>query len=175
MRGEAWTPEHVDLLKKLWAAGATAGAIASRLGGMSRSAVLGKIFRLRLGAGDAAPPAGGKMPAREKSGRGKASVAAGALPALFASATSPPLARRRRGTRDKLPETQPAVRPPDKTLLELTNTSCRWPHGRPGTRRFFFCGAAEADLAHGIPYCAQHMRRAYGGSASVGTASRIGS
>jgi hypothetical protein len=48
-----------------------------------------------------------------------------------------------------------------KSLLELTNITCRWPHGRPGTDRFFFCGAPEADLERGIPYCARHMQRAY--------------
>jgi hypothetical protein len=56
--------------------------------------------------------------------------------------------------------------PPDavsshKTLFELTNNTCRWPHGRPGSRAFFFCGAAGADLERGIPYCEPHMRRAY--------------
>jgi GcrA cell cycle regulator len=57
MRGEAWNEEQVDLLKKLWAAGESAQAIAAKLGDMSRSAVLGKIFRLRLG-----PVASGKKP-----------------------------------------------------------------------------------------------------------------
>jgi GcrA cell cycle regulator len=57
MRGESWSDEEIDLLKKLWAAGETAQAIAAKLGDMSRSAVLGKIFRLRLG-----PVATGKKP-----------------------------------------------------------------------------------------------------------------
>ena len=53
MRG-AWMDDDIDLLKRLWAAGETAETIAARLGGLTRSAVLGKIFRLRLG-----PAAGG--------------------------------------------------------------------------------------------------------------------
>jgi hypothetical protein len=32
---------------------------------------------------------------------------------------------------------------------------------RIGGKRFFFCGAAGADLARGIPYCPRHMQRAY--------------
>ena len=48
-----------------------------------------------------------------------------------------------------------------KSLLELTNDCCRWPHGRPGTPTFFFCGALGGDLEHGMPYCARHARRAY--------------
>jgi GcrA cell cycle regulator len=43
-----WTTDRTDLLRRLWGAGETAAAIGDRLGGMSRSAVLGKIFRLRL-------------------------------------------------------------------------------------------------------------------------------
>src|SRR5580692_4715092 len=44
---DVWTRERIALLKKLWADGETATAIAARLR-MSRSAVLGKVFRLRL-------------------------------------------------------------------------------------------------------------------------------
>lgn len=46
----AWTDVRVEILQRLWAGGATAQVIASVLGGVSRSAVSGKIFRLRLRA-----------------------------------------------------------------------------------------------------------------------------
>lgn len=42
-----WTAERVRSLKELWASGITAEAIGAELGGLSRSAVLGKIYRLR--------------------------------------------------------------------------------------------------------------------------------
>jgi GcrA cell cycle regulator len=42
-----WADEKLSLLKKLWTEGKTAVAIAQRLG-VSKSAVLGKVFRLRL-------------------------------------------------------------------------------------------------------------------------------
>ena len=126
MRSEPWTVERIALLRKLWSEGATAVVIADRLGGISRSAVLGKIFRLRLHTADAAISAQGQ------------SVAA-----VQADATVVPARRRRSGARNK--RTQPV--PPNivqrKTLLELTNNTCRWPHGQPGTERFFFCGALE--------------------------------
>ena len=130
MRGEPWRPEDIALLRRLWTQGETAAAIGLKLGGLSRSAVLGKIFRLRLGAA-------GKPPA---------------------SAASPP-GRRRAG--------KPAIVPPPKrvtrgkTLFELTNACCRWPYKRPGGEKYFFCGAPEADLENGIPYCPRHMKRAY--------------
>ncbi len=145
MPGEAWTVERVDLLKKLWAAGETATAIAVRLGGMSRSAVLGKVFRLRLGVDGKVTAA----PAQKKAGARSRSEKAG------------PARRRTGGKRDKRSQCAPATSRQGRSLFELTNDTCRWPHGRPGTKRFFFCGATGADLEGGIPYCARHMRRAY--------------
>jgi GcrA cell cycle regulator len=45
-----------------------------------------------------------------------------------------------------------------RSLLELTDDTCRWPVGDPGSARFFFCGA---QAAHNKPYCAEHCARAY--------------
>jgi GcrA cell cycle regulator len=146
MRGDVWTAERIELLRALWANGETADAIAARLGGLSRSAVLGKIYRLRLHTDEAPLNAPAKTPPADK------------------NASSEGLARRRKRTKYKkrtlaVPVPGPARQ--YKSLLELTNTTCRWPHGRPGTDRFFFCGPPEADLERGIPYCTLHMQRAY--------------
>ena len=144
MRAEPWNDERIDLLKKLWAEGATAAAIAAKLGGISRSAILGKIFRLRL-----PPGAAGKKPGAQASAPGTAKAMARA-----------PLARRRGAG---APENPPNAKTGRKgrTLFELTNDCCRWPYRRPGTAKYFFCGAAGADLEGGIPYCVRHMKRAY--------------
>jgi GcrA cell cycle regulator len=142
MASESWTPERVAFLRNLWSEGETAAAIAIRLGGLSRSAVLGKVYRLRL---DAAGSAAAAKPRKAGTRDGNAS-----------------LARRRRGGKRKPPlQVPPTAGRRGKTLLELTNATCRWPHGRPGTKNFFFCGAAGAALERGIPYCARHMARAY--------------
>jgi GcrA cell cycle regulator len=130
MQGEPWRPEDIALLRRLWAEGETAAAIGIKLGGLSRSAVLGKIFRLRLGAAGKPAAASGAVPGRRRAGK---------------RVIPPPVKSGRQG----------------KTLFELTNTCCRWPYKRPGTDRYFFCGAPEADLESGIPYCARHMKRAY--------------
>jgi GcrA cell cycle regulator len=150
MRG-VWTRERIALLKKLWAEGETATAIAMRLR-MSKSAVLGKVFRLRL------PSAA------------KATAAAARRDAAT-------VGRRRRG---RLP-TKPGMKPAapamtsGKTLFELTNDSCRWPHGQPGTKTFHFCGVLGADLEGGRPYCERHARRAYVGHRKTSaTAARAG-
>lgn len=45
----AWTDDSEQLLRARWAAGMTASAIAAEIGGdMTRSAVLGKVHRLKL-------------------------------------------------------------------------------------------------------------------------------
>jgi GcrA cell cycle regulator len=150
MRGEPWTVERVTLLRKLWGEGQTAVAIADRLGGLSRSAVLGKIFRLRLHIDDTAAEAQSKSAALSNQ----------------AHEIAAPARRRRSGVRKKHAQAAPTKATQRKTLLELANNTCRWPHGRPGTERFFFCGAPEADLEKGVPYCARHMRRAYPAFAS---------
>ena len=45
-----------------------------------------------------------------------------------------------------------------RTLLELTELTCRWPIGDPGSAEFFFCGGQAAT---GTPYCSYHSRVAY--------------
>jgi GcrA cell cycle regulator len=157
MRGEAWSSERIEVLRSLWRQGLTADVIGARLGGLSRSAVLGKVFRLRLrdSSGDGVPSAPQKSPASR------------------CTADSAGPARRRRRQPRAASATLPVVISQHKTLLELTNHSCRWPHGRPGTAKFFFCGALGADLAQGLPYCPRHMRRAYRPSGRVEKAGPI--
>ncbi len=126
-----WTDEKVSLLKKLWTEGKTAVAIAQRLG-VSRSAVLGRIFRLRLTRPAQKPdPAEGSPPVHRRTGR-------------------------RFGV-----ESQDLTIKRGKSLLELTNESCRWPIGDPAKESFHFCGEPGADLAQGVPYCERHRQRAY--------------
>jgi GcrA cell cycle regulator len=150
MRG-VWTRERIALLKELWADGKTATAIAARLR-MSRSAVLGKVFRLRLRP------------------TGNAATAA-------ARSNTKILSRRHKSRPPIKPRTKPAApaMASGKTLFELTNDSCRWPHGQPGTKAFHFCGAPGADLEGGRPYCERHARRAYvGHSKTAATAALAG-
>lgn len=162
MRTDSWTAERIELLRKLWAQGETAATIATRLGGLSRSAVLGKIFRLRLDTAAAKPSQQRGKTAKSTKRPGSQAKAAGtastARPLLTVADF---LARRRHGARDQAMQNPPQALSSHKTLFELTNNTCRWPHGRPGSGTFFFCGAAGADLERGIPYCERHMRRAY--------------
>ncbi|HWX83924.1 MAG TPA: GcrA family cell cycle regulator [Xanthobacteraceae bacterium] len=150
MRG-IWTRRRIALLKRLWTDGKTAPAIAAQLR-MSKSAVLGKVFRLRLGPAGNATKASARSNTKILNRRHK---------------RRPPVKRRAKPA-------APAMAS-GKTLFELTNDSCRWPHGQPGTEAFHFCGAAGADLEGGRPYCDLHARRAYvGRSKTAATAARAG-
>ena len=44
----SWTDERVETLKRMWADGQSASAIAKELGGVTRNAVIGKVHRLGL-------------------------------------------------------------------------------------------------------------------------------
>jgi GcrA cell cycle regulator len=43
-------------------------------------------------------------------------------------------------------------------LLELTELTCHWPIGDPGSADFFFCGGQAVT---NLPYCSYHSRIAY--------------
>jgi GcrA cell cycle regulator len=47
---------------------------------------------------------------------------------------------------------------PGASILTLTDRVCKWPIGDPRQPDFHFCGRASAE---GLPYCAEHARRAY--------------
>jgi GcrA cell cycle regulator len=150
--GMSWTDERVELLKKLWSDGLSASQIAAELGGITRNAVIGKVHRLGLSgraksASSAAPrPRKARLPMMRigrASIRGNTALAhayemeAEAAPELIDNVI--PIGQRR-------------------TILELTEQTCRWPVGDPGSTEFFFCGG---NTLGGLPYCAYHSRVAY--------------
>jgi GcrA cell cycle regulator len=154
-----WTDEHIALLARRRAEGATAEAIARELGsGVSRSAVLGKIHRLGLPQPELKlrreperrrPCAAGKS--RQSPGAG-----AGGLAAAFAALGLGPFA----GSFDEStahPDAGKAFGTPCM-LLALSDTTCRWPIGDPASPGFMFCGAAPFAAR---PYCLAHCRIAY--------------
>lgn len=60
MSDAQWSDDRVTTLSKLWLDGLSASQIAKQLGGVTRNAVIGKVHRLGLSAGDAfAPRSGG--------------------------------------------------------------------------------------------------------------------
>jgi GcrA cell cycle regulator len=152
----SWTDERVELLKKLWSEGLSASQIAAELGGITRNAVIGKVHRLGL-SGRAKPSS--SIPRTRK-----------ARPSHLLRVNRPAtrgntaLARHPLAMYELEPEAEPEplenIIPIGQRcqLLQLTEATCRWPIGDPGSPDFFFCGGKPAGE---FPYCAYHARIAY--------------
>jgi len=158
-----WSDERIELVKRRWSEGANPTQIAAELGdGVTPAKVSGKIDRLGLRVHGAprrqSPPAprqgnpadAGLATQIAKISRGERAPRA-AFPVLVTGEAV--------GSRlnpDDVPIGQ------RKTPFDLTNDTCRWPYGDPGTPGFFYCGAMDANNAGHRPYCVFHTRIAYG-------------
>ncbi|WP_417670653.1 GcrA family cell cycle regulator [Roseibium sp.] len=159
----SWTNDRVELLKKLWTEGHSASQIANELGGVTRNAVIGKVHRLGL-SGRAKAPAPASKPRRSRtasSPSASAPRAASSQPqtqgaaALKMESAPAPVAQIK-------PEAEPIAElvplSERATILSLTERTCKWPIGDPGSEDFYFCGR-NSDA--GVPYCAHHCKIAY--------------
>ena len=138
-----WTDARIAHLKMRWSQGVTAQRIARELGGgISRSAVLGKIHR--LGFAELSPRAWVHRSHLKRAGERRISHQLwAALGRTFAGQQWPPPAW--------VIEAKPYVEDPRidadiplaqrRSLLDLTRGACRWPVGDPSHPDFFFCGA----------------------------------
>jgi len=167
-----WTQERVEYSTARWSEGASARQISRELGhGISRSAVLGLIYR--LGIADLSPFGGRrgrrsnkKAAGANKAGAKKTTRAKGAR-ARKRSPAPRPVWTYRRPLPAWVGDANPYVDDPGidaaiphaqrRSLLELTDDTCRWPVGDPCAAGFFFCGAPPLP---GKPYCAAHCARA---------------
>lgn len=147
-----WTDERVELLKKLWADGLSASQIAGELGGITRNAVIGKVHRLGLSGRAKSPSSSAPRPRK-------------ARPASHMVRVSRPAVRGNTALAydyeaEAEPELIEAVIPLEqrRTLVQLTDATCRWPVGDPGSTDFFFCGGQTKE--DGV-YCTHHSRVAY--------------
>src|SRR6202158_4113946 len=132
----SWTDERVETLKKLWADGLSASQIAAVLGGITRNAVIGKVHRLGLSGRAKSPSSAAPRPRKSRATSHMLRVSRSSMRGNTALAHAYEL--------DTEPEPQliDNVIPlgQRRTLLELTEDTCRWPIGDPGTADFFFCG-----------------------------------
>ncbi len=132
MAASVWTEDRIGRLKTLWKEGHSAEQIARDLqNGISRSAVLGKLYRLGLSGG---------QPVR-------AAKPALAIPARPTVITAP-----ERTSFQPLKAEQCSVR-----ILEVRRGQCRWPIGDPRAPNFGLCGGRVERGA----YCAGHAGIAY--------------
>jgi len=149
----SWTDERVELLKKLWSDGLSASQIAAELGGITRNAVIGKVHR--LGLSGRAKSANASAP-RQRKARSASMLRIGR--AAIRGNTA--LAHAYEIETEAEPEMIDNIIPigQRRSILELTESTCRWPVGDPGSGDFFFCGG---NTIAGLPYCAYHSRIAY--------------
>jgi GcrA cell cycle regulator len=140
----SWTDERVEQLKKLWSDGLSASQIAAELGGITRNAVIGLSGRAKS-ASSTSPRVRKPRSPMLRMGRIRGNTALAHAYQLDAEAT---------------PELIENIIPigQRRNILELTEQTCRWPIGDPGSSEFFFCGG---NTISGLPYCAYHSRVAY--------------
>jgi len=150
----SWTDERVERLKKLWADGLSASQIAAELGGITRNAVIGKVHRLGLSARAKSPSSAAPRPRKPRAAAHVLRVPRSSLRGNTAFAHAFDLEL------EPEPELVDNVIPlgQRRSLLELTEDTCRWPIGDPGSSEFYFCGGPAMTS---LPYCAYHSRIAY--------------
>lgn len=159
----SWSDERVELLKKLWSDGLSASQIAAELGGVTRNAVIGKVHRLGLsGRAKAARPAAPRQRKVRRPSLPPRPAARVVGNTVLKIAISPDLEEEEE---EVVQVRAPAVVeelfiPPEEraTILQLTEQTCKWPVGDPGSPDFYFCGRRSET---GMPYCEHHCRVAY--------------
>jgi GcrA cell cycle regulator len=167
-----WTEGRVEVLRAGWEAGLSCSQIAADINkkhpgaGFSRSAVIGKAYRLLL-------------PGRENASRpeaGRASRTPRAPTVQRAPYQNAGLAfGHSRG-----PSKPPAPLPvrddlaPTATIETLTSRVCKWPIGDPRSPDFGFCGRPKrADAEIHAPYCDEHATIAFNGPATPRTETQL--
>jgi len=165
MTGDVWTEPRVEQLKTLWAEGLSCSHIASIIGeGVTRNAVIGKVSRLRLPKRNKVSAFRAPKPAspRSHTPRFPGKRPAGHVRLVSSTASKPATASERALEPDDRPLGLDAVFDipvaQRRTLVQLTEHTCKWPVGDPLTPDFYFCGG---EALEGKPYCAFHARRAY--------------
>lgn len=139
MTASAWTKDRIERLATLWKEGKTAEQVARALGdGISRSAVLGKVYRMRLSDGRVSPTTTGAARPR-------------------AETTLKPAVVRPAGARSSGGERPPIQETGRVSVLTVSRHQCRWPIGDPGSPAFSLCGRSSV---RGV-YCASHAQIAY--------------
>lgn len=166
----SWTTERVERLTKLWADGLSASQIAADLGGVTRNAVIGKVHRLGLsGRARATPKQQNAAPRRKAAPRN----AAGGFnrSTTTARATSTTTTTQVVGNTalkvEVEEELEPITKPAEDvvvpisrklTLMDLNESTCKWPTGDPTRPGFSFCGHRCSE---GKPYCDYHAKLAF--------------
>jgi GcrA cell cycle regulator len=161
-----WSEEKVAELRRLWIDEKLSGAqIATALGLKDRNAVMGKIHRLGITRKTA--EARGDEPAVVASRQSPpaAAPADAALPDAIAAAGDEVVAAAPEAPAPspQPPAEVPSAEPEEDTfsghpIMQLKESSCRWPIGDPMAAGFRFCCKPKAGP---LPYCSEHAQMSY--------------
>jgi GcrA cell cycle regulator len=155
----SWTNERIELLQKLWLEGWSASRIAAELGnGITRNAVIGKVFRLGLSgrsgkAGHENSTAAHHKQARRTAHRHSGGPQIVGNTALVMDSLAIEIPLPRQAWEVVVPIAEPV------TILDLRESMCRWPIGDPAQSDFRYCGAKK--IPGQGPYCASHSAIAF--------------
>ncbi len=155
----SWTNERIELLQKLWLDGWSASRIAAELAnGITRNAVIGKVFRLGL-SGRSEKTAQGNAPASHPKHARRVAQRHAASPQIVGNTAlvMQPLVIEARLPQQAREVVVPIVEP--VTILDLRESMCRWPIGDPAQSDFRYCGAKK--IPGQGPYCACHSAIAF--------------
>ena len=141
--GIVWTDERVALLKKLWADGYSCSQCATRIGGITRNAVIGKVSRLKL----APRTTTSRNPAAKRRPRSLNHPRWVRRESLVPIATEPLPPRHETDI-------------PRIAFVSLEDTHCKFPCLPDVAGPFVkqFCGQPRVE---GLPYCTVHAQRCY--------------
>ncbi len=157
MAADFWTNDRVNELIKLWNSDWASQRLADHFG-MSRSAIVGKVYRLRRsGIPLRAETTSGKIASSSFQHTRKRIVQA-RTPArvkVVPSMRDVFLARLRAEVASAPKETERRV-PKITDIMELDERACRWPIGQPREPGFGYCGD---ERVKGAPYCREHFLR----------------
>jgi len=145
-----WTDERVEELKARWKKGETGTQIKWAMGAKSRSAVVGKVHRLKL------EPRAHANGARSNGSNGRRKrVRTKHIHTTIHHIDG--LVFVARGETTVIEEPPESFKNP-KLFIELDADDCHWPAAGPTGPNLLFCAA---PIVHGFAYCARHCRIAY--------------
>ncbi len=155
---QEWTDARVEELKRMVAERWSGGAIAKAMG-TTRNAVIGKAHRLKLKLLNQTGQTGSTGPRqkRDRQDTGWHRNLRSRLGPKPTKVNMPGMANSLRNRRNApgYTDKEPAAPPEAKMLplLALTDTTCKYPIGHPGSQPFGFCGD---DIKFGEIYCGFH-------------------
>src|SRR5262245_33428553 len=154
-----WTDERTAALRKMWRDGLTARQCADSLGGLTRNAILGKVYRMRLPLRNLMPQESRRSRLQRESVEPRTKRIDSRIAANAVRRMRPPV----------MEPTEPCDLRPDQSpyavpFIERREGQCAWPlwiDATPVDQRMV-CGAPQRVTGAGARcWCSRHCRIGY--------------